>query len=77
MVVAGGSDRLLRFWDVSSGRPLWTMPAHRSRVVGIHVDGDDIVTRGVSGDISRWTLPKAERVIEACGDHERCAIVSP
>jgi WD40 repeat protein len=77
MVVAGGSDRLLRFWDVSSGLPLWTMLAHRSRVVGIHVDGDDIVTRGVSGDISRWNLPKAERVIEACGDHERCAIVSP
>ena len=42
---------------------------------GIRVDGDDIVTRGFSGDISRWKLPKPEQVIEACGDRDRCAIV--
>ena len=76
MIVAGGGDGLLRFWDAASGRPLWKMQAHTSHVVGIRVEGDDIVTRGFSGDISRWTLPKPEQVIEACGDHERCGIVS-
>jgi WD40 repeat protein/serine/threonine protein kinase len=75
MIVAGGGDGLLRFWDAASGRPLWTMPAHRSYLVGVRVEGDDIVTRGFSGDISRWTLPRPEQVIEACSDHERCAIV--
>jgi len=66
MVVAGGSDGLLRFWDASSGRLLWTLQAHRSYVVGVHYEGSDIVTRAFAGDISRWTLPPPERVIEAC-----------
>jgi WD40 repeat protein len=65
MVIAGDGDGLLRFWDASSGLPLWTMPAHRSYVIGIRVDGDDIVTRGFFGDISKWTLPKPEQTIEA------------
>jgi WD40 repeat protein len=76
MIVGGGGDGLLRFWDAVSGRPLWTMPAHKSHLVGIRMEGDDIVTRGFSGDISRWTLPKSEQVIEACHDLERCATVS-
>ena len=29
MIVAGGGDGLLRFWDAASGRPLWTMLAHK------------------------------------------------
>jgi len=76
MVLAGGGDGLLRFWDAASGRPLWTMQAHRSYLVGLRVDGDDIITRGFSGDISRWRLPKPEQVIDACNARDRCAIVS-
>ncbi len=64
MVVAGDSDGLLRFWDVT-GPPLWKLQVHKSHVVGIHLEGDDIVTRGVGGDVSRWTIPRAEWVIEA------------
>ncbi len=76
MIVAGGGDGLLWFWEASSGRLLWTMPAHRSYVVGVRVDGDDIVTRGFSGDLSRWTLPSPVSVIRACGAHGHCAIVA-
>jgi WD40 repeat protein/serine/threonine protein kinase len=76
LAVAGGADGVLRFWDAVSGRPLWTMPAHRSHLVGVRIEGDDIVTRGFSGDISRWKLPKSEQVIEACDGRDRCAIVS-
>jgi WD40 repeat protein len=75
MVVAGDADGLLRFWDASTGRPLWTMLAHRSPVVGIRVESDTIVTRGFSGDISRWVLPRPVQAIEACGEHQTCAIV--
>lgn len=64
MVVAGDGDGLLRFWDVA-GHPLWKLQAHKSHTVGIHFEGDDIVTRGFGGDISRWALPRAESVIEA------------
>jgi WD40 repeat protein len=66
MVVAGGSDGLLRFWDVSSGRLLWMLKAHKSYVVGVHYEGSDIVSRAIAGDVSRWTLPQPERVIDAC-----------
>jgi WD40 repeat protein/serine/threonine protein kinase len=76
MLIGGGGDGQLRFWDVSTGRLLWALPAHRSHLIGIHVEGDDIVTRGFSGDIARWSLPKAEQVIEACDHDDRCAIVA-
>jgi eukaryotic-like serine/threonine-protein kinase len=76
MLIAGGGDGQLRFWDARSGRPLWVMPAHRSHLVGVHVEGNDIVTRGFSGDIARWSLPRPEQVIEACNHNEQCAIVS-
>jgi WD40 repeat protein len=75
MLVGGGGDGVLRFWDSVSGRPLWVMPAHKSHLVGVRVEGDSIVTRGFSGDVARWTLPNAKRVIEACGRQALCAIV--
>ena len=75
MLIGGGGDGQLRFWEAASGRPLWTMPAHRSHLIGVHVEGTDIVTRGFSGDIARWSLPRSEQVFEACGHNERCAIV--
>jgi WD40 repeat protein len=76
LLIGGGSDGGLRFWDAASGRPLWTMPAHRSHLLGVHVEGADLVTRGVSGDIARWSLPSSEQVIQACDHSERCAIVT-
>jgi hypothetical protein len=44
-------------------------------VIGVHVEGEDIVTRGFTGEISRWRLPASDQVIEACGQHIHCAIV--
>ncbi len=64
MVIAGGSDGLLWFWDRATARPLWTLQAHRSYVVGIRLAGDEMVTRGFAGDVSRWALPKPEQAIE-------------
>ena len=75
LVMAGGADGLLRFWDPTSGSLLWTLQVHKSYLVGLHVEGGDIITRGFTGEVSRWTLPEPEHVIEACGGHERCAIV--
>jgi WD40 repeat protein len=77
LVMAGGADGLLRFWDATSGRLLWALQAHTSQLIGVHVEGRDIVTRGFGGELSRWTLPGFEQVIGACGDQERCAIMHP
>jgi|GEM_PF-3087544 len=75
LVVAGGVDGVLRFWDRESARLLWTLPAHKSQIIGLHAQDGDIVTRAVTGEVSRWTLPTAANVIDACSDQERCAIV--
>jgi WD40 repeat protein len=75
LVVGGGADGLLRFWDRDSGYLLWTLPAHKSEIYGVHVEGADVVTRGITGELVRWTLPSPGRVIEACGERERCAIL--
>jgi WD40 repeat protein/serine/threonine protein kinase len=75
MVVAGDGDGLLRFWDVASTRPIWTLQAHRSHLIGVHFEGNDIVTRGFGGDFSRWRLPEPERAIEECSARRACAIV--
>jgi len=77
LVIAGSADGLLRFWDRASGRPLWTLPAHKSVLIGVHIEGGDIVTRGFTGELSRWTLPNPERVIQACSDHDLCGTVQP
>jgi WD40 repeat protein len=69
LVIGGDADGSLRFWDAASGAKLWTLPAHKSAVIGVHLEGVDIVTRGLAGDISRWRLPQSEAVIEACAHH--------
>jgi WD40 repeat protein len=55
VVVAGGVDGSLRFWDATSGRQLWALPVHRSYVIGIHFESNEIVTRSVAGDVARWS----------------------
>jgi WD40 repeat protein len=77
MLIGGGVDGQLRFWDLSSGRQLWTTPAHRSHVVGVHMEGTDIVTRGYAGDLARWSLPSSAQVIVACKRNELCALETP
>jgi WD40 repeat protein len=75
LVIAGGADGLLRFWDATSGSLLWALQAHKSPLIGVHVEGRDIVTRGFTGELSRWALPSSEQVIRACDGQERCAIM--
>jgi len=71
----GDADGLLRFWDPATGAKLWTLPVHKSAVIGVHLEGTDIVTRGFTGEISRWQLPRSEAMIAACARHSPCGIV--
>jgi hypothetical protein len=45
-VIGDDADGSLRFWDAASGAKLWTLPVHKSAVIGVHLEGADIVTRG-------------------------------
>ena len=75
LVIGGDADGSLRFWNAASGAKLWTLPAHKSAVIGVHFDGADIVTRGFAGELSRWRLPQSGAVMEACAHHPPCANV--
>jgi WD40 repeat protein len=57
-LVAGGGDGSLRFWD-RSGSLIWQQVAHRSPIAGIHYQGQDLISRGFGGDISRWMFAPA------------------
>ncbi|HEY8238198.1 MAG TPA: hypothetical protein VIF63_02080, partial [Candidatus Limnocylindrales bacterium] len=76
LVIGGDADGSLRFWDAASGAKLWTLPAHKSAVIGVHLEGADIVTRGFAGEISRWTLPQPGAVMDACAHHPPCAMIA-
>jgi WD40 repeat protein len=73
LVIGGDANGSLRFWDAASSAKLWTLPVHKSAVIGVHLDGADIVTRGFAGEVSRWTLPQSGVVIAACAHHPSCA----
>ncbi|HEX8114469.1 MAG TPA: protein kinase [Kofleriaceae bacterium] len=72
LLVAGGADGILRFWDVASARLLWALPVHKSWIIGIHIEDGDIVTRGFTGELSKWTLPDPAQVIGTCRNNELC-----
>ena len=74
-VMASGTDGLLQFWDQDSERLLWMLHAHAAPIVGLHVEGDNIVTRGITGELARWSVPKPQQVIDACSGQERCGIL--
>ena len=80
MVVAGGGEGLLYFWDAKTARTLWTLKVHKSYVVGVHFEANDIVTRGFGGEVARWTLPNSRQIIEKCGDedaaHDRAGCIT-
>lgn len=63
LVVGGGGDGVLHFWDAATGQPLWAVAAHRPFVMGLHFEGEALITRGIGGEVSRWNLPPADAVI--------------
>jgi WD40 repeat protein len=76
LVIAGDANGLLRFWNAATGDLLWALQAHKSAVIGVHVEHGDIVTRGFNGEISRWRIPSSEQVLESCAGNTACGIVT-
>jgi WD40 repeat protein/serine/threonine protein kinase len=74
-VMASGTDGLLQLWDQDSELLLWVHHAHAAPIIGLHVEGDDIVTRGITGELARWRFPNPGQVIDACSEQERCAML--
>jgi len=76
-LVTAGGDGALRFWDVATSRMIWKLQAHHSQVSGLHFEDDDIVTRGFTGEIIRWSLPRLPHAMNFASFAERIARCLP
>jgi WD40 repeat protein len=71
MVITAAGDGVLRFFDAASRDLIWKLRTHKTPITGLHFEGNYIVTRGFTGEVSRWELP-ALPSSPAIGDLLRC-----
>jgi hypothetical protein len=57
-LVSGGSDHMVRLWDVATGQCLWTFAGHQEGItdVGFNPDCAYIVSRDVAGIQKLWQI---------------------
>ena len=62
LVVSGGGDGRLRWWDVQSGECVRVQEAHQGTVQALKVspDGSLLASCGEDGSIALWDLPRGE-----------------
>ncbi len=74
IVVSGGSDDLLIWWDTDSSpaKPIRKLEAHKGwiRSVAVSSDGNLLASAGNDGRVRLWELESAKPLAE-WGDHER------
>lgn len=71
MVIGGSGDGVLRFWDTATAQPLWVVEAHKPSVMGVHFQDGDLVTRGIGGEVTRWSFPDPSAVISGVAPASR------
>ena len=59
LVVTAGADGKLRFWDERTQTMLWAFAAHGSLINAVHFEGEDLISRGAMGELSRWRFSTA------------------
>jgi WD40 repeat protein len=64
LVLSGGSDGRLRWWEVQSGECVWVREAHQGAVQALKVspDGSRLASCGDDGVITLWDLERGEQL---------------
>jgi WD40 repeat protein len=61
----GGSDNLIRLWDLSTAREIGRLAGHQGSVAALDCDGELLVSGGYDTSIQVWTIK--DRVAESPG----------
>jgi WD40 repeat protein len=69
VLVSGGTDRVVRLWDVAAQRELARWEAHESGVTALafRPDGTTLVSGGQDGVVKLWDLPAIHKELTALG----------
>lgn len=63
-VVSVGADRMVKFWDTSSGKIVRTLPGHQAEINGLDIQNNLMMTSDVDGVTKFWDLEKKEELFE-------------
>jgi WD40 repeat protein len=66
LLATGGSDRLVKFWDPSSGAWLATLAGQRGGITSVcfSLDGRSLVTAGEDGALKVWSVASREELFD-------------
>jgi len=68
-LASGGEDRMIRLWELPTGRPLARWEAHDADVTALafRPDGRTLVSGAADGMLKLWDLPSIRRELAALG----------
>jgi WD40 repeat protein len=69
LVVSGGVDGTVRFWDTDTGQPLAVLHGHAGVVYGVALsrDGRRVASSGVDGTVRLWDAASGTALVTLAG----------
>jgi WD40 repeat protein/tRNA A-37 threonylcarbamoyl transferase component Bud32 len=81
LLVSGGQDGMIKFWDAATGQELATLAAHRACVndLSYSLDGQTLISASCDHTIKFWQAQTHELLatLEVHPDEVRCLAISP
>ena len=78
-LVTGGADRLVKVWDVSSGKELHSFAGHAGSVAAVLFgpDGKQVYSGSTDGTVKIWDLAAGKEAATLAGHAAAVSAISP